>query len=101
MDTLERWPKDRWDELKELESMLYELGSINNGSGAIERLQSCIAIAKKLTRTDYHAHRESFMMYVENQANPLPPEAAYVMSADPVPVLVSDSREATDGTSSN
>jgi hypothetical protein len=42
------WPYQRREEFGELRTLLNEISMINNGSSAIERIQRCIALAKKL-----------------------------------------------------
>jgi hypothetical protein len=51
----EKWNLRRWKQLKDLEKLLYECVSINNGSGAIERIQRIGKAAGKL-----NGHRMSF-----------------------------------------
>ena len=62
------WSEDRRAELVELEQLLMDAESLNSGSGAIERMQRLVEIAKKLKRSDARLAKPSFMQFLLREA---------------------------------
>lgn len=62
------WPLDRRQEFVELRDMLHRIASLNNGSNFLGKIQSAIAIAEKLTRTDFADRRLSFCDFLSGEA---------------------------------
>ena len=66
------WTLDRRMEVQKLEKLLSELTTINHGSGAIERLQRCIALAEELRYSDLGSSkqppRHSFVTFLTDLA---------------------------------
>ena len=58
------WTEDRVAEFKRLQTMLYEINTLNLGSGCIERLQRICAIANDLTDTDINTGRLSLERFM-------------------------------------
>jgi hypothetical protein len=64
-----RWPQDRIEELLVLQDLLQEVRSINNGSGALERIARCIALAEKISHTDLVNCRPDLLSFLFAKAN--------------------------------
>jgi hypothetical protein len=62
------WPKDRRAELSKLQEMFDIAKQINQGSGAIERLQRVIELSGELSSHDYDQDRPSFTQFLVEQA---------------------------------
>jgi hypothetical protein len=62
------WPLDRRNELQQLLSLITETTSINKGTQAIDRIQNCISIAEKLTKTDLDTPRQAFTQFLVEEA---------------------------------
>jgi hypothetical protein len=64
------WPQDRRQELSDLQDLLRDIATINNGSSFIQKLEQCIATAKRLTETDWRAkdRREAFIGWLIDKA---------------------------------
>lgn len=62
------WTDDRIAELKQLRSLLSECGSLNNGSGVIQRMERIIELAKILTETGEDFTRVDFMRFLTERA---------------------------------
>lgn len=58
------WTDDRRSELNELNELLRAAASINDGSHALEKIERCIQIARKLTKTDIAGCRDSFFSFL-------------------------------------
>ena len=62
------WAKDRREELAMLQELFDAAKQINQGSGAIERVQRVIELAGKLSSYDYDTDRPSFTQFLVVQA---------------------------------
>jgi hypothetical protein len=63
-----KWTNARCKELDALRELLTEVQSINRGSHVIERLERCIALAKKLDATNMDKPRPSFYRFLNDLA---------------------------------
>ena len=68
MNTPHAWTDRRCQELFDLETLLREVGKINNASHAIERIQACIEIAEKLSRSSFSDNETSFLGFLNGLA---------------------------------
>lgn len=62
------WDESRCEEYELLETLLSEVSSLNRGSHVIERMQKCIDIAERLSRTDLNSGRDSFVRFLLKEA---------------------------------
>ena len=62
------WTPDRLDELAALGTLLREVSSINHGNNCLERIARCIALAAKLTHTDFVDGKVSFHEFLRASA---------------------------------
>lgn len=62
------WTDDRCQELDDLGTLLREVASINSGSGWIDRIERCIALAEKLNRDDLLKSRDSLHSFLRGLA---------------------------------
>lgn len=77
MNTPYKWTDRRCQELFDLETLLREVGKINNASHAIERIQACIEFAKnqafielaeKLSNHSFSENETSFLGFLNGLA---------------------------------
>lgn len=66
------WTLDRREQIRTLQTLLNELMTLNHGSGAIERLQRCIALAEELRADDLTTCRSSFPQFLIERATNKP-----------------------------
>lgn len=62
------WTDDRCGELRMLEVLLAECVALDRATSVIERMQKIIAIAEKLTATDFARPRDSFRDFLRKLA---------------------------------
>ncbi len=62
------WDEKRCRELSDLELLVREVGTINHGSSALERIQRCIDLAESLSRIDLDHYRTSFLEFLRKEA---------------------------------
>lgn len=62
------WDETRCEELSVLERLIREVSAINNGNRCLERIGECIALAEKLSRTDYENSHKSFQQFLNDLA---------------------------------
>lgn len=70
------WDEGRHDDLKALQRLIREVGSINTGSHCLERIARCIELAETLDRSDYRTGRMTFLNFLTELAIAEPPPAA-------------------------
>jgi hypothetical protein len=58
------WTDDRAEELKNLQTLINEVGKINHGSGACERIRWCEMMAETLSRVELEKPRDSFIQFL-------------------------------------
>ncbi|ONU64400.1 hypothetical protein A8E62_12090 [Burkholderia cenocepacia] len=61
---MEAWTKDRRDELGKLQELVRQIGTLNSGSGAIDRLQRIMILADDLAKADLDNGRLSFVNFL-------------------------------------
>lgn len=61
---MEAWTKGRRDELGKLQELVTQIGTLNSGSGAIDRLQRIMILADDLAKTDLDNGRLSFVNFL-------------------------------------
>lgn len=64
------WPRDRWEELCDLENLLIEVSALNRANMHLERTAKCIELAEKLLSTDRGSDelRISFVQFLKGLA---------------------------------
>ena len=62
------WTKDRIRELNTLDELTAELSMIDNGSGFVDRMKKCIALSKKLRKSNLNKPRQSFISFLRYEA---------------------------------
>ncbi|MFO0449592.1 MAG: hypothetical protein ACK52I_13200 [Pseudomonadota bacterium] len=67
-DTPHEWTDRRCQEIFDLETLLREVGKINNASNVIERIQACIELAEKLSRSSFSDNETSFLGFLNGLA---------------------------------
>jgi hypothetical protein len=68
MNTPYVWNYRRCQQLFALEKLLLEVGKINNASNVIERIQACIELAEKLSRSSFSDNETSFLGFLNGLA---------------------------------
>ena len=63
------WDNSRLKELQVLEKLLWELQTIDRGSGCFDRIKWCINSARTLTKIDLSKGRISFLRFIESECN--------------------------------
>lgn len=66
------WSKDRKEELKKLQQLLQDAQSLNNATGALDRLARINKLADELLESDLDSGRPSFGQFLVEQANAAP-----------------------------
>ncbi len=62
------WDQARWNQLFTLQDLLNEVSMLNRGTGTIERLQRCIAMAEELRCGDLVTSRASLPRFLMERA---------------------------------
>jgi hypothetical protein len=63
-----KWGKYRLKQIDTLQTLLYEVAAINNGSNAIGRIQKCIRMARELDKRDLRHKKICFMQFLISEA---------------------------------
>ena len=59
------WTDKRIAQLQELRELLYEIKTLDHGSGFIARLQKCEKLAESLSKLDLRNNHNSFILFLE------------------------------------
>lgn len=64
------WPRDRWEELCDLENLLIDVAALNRANMHLERTAKCIELAEKLSNTNRGGDewRASFVQFLRDLA---------------------------------
>lgn len=60
------WDEGRRAEFADLNTLVYNASILNRSSNFIQNVESCIALADKLSRTNHVIPRASFMRFLES-----------------------------------
>ena len=66
---MKKWNLSRLKEIQALQELLLQVSTINHGSHCLERIERCIKLAERLSKTNLNTGRSSFVRFLISKAH--------------------------------